>query len=58
MFTFNDDNGAEPPFTLAMTIYTTDVLGNVIMHEVSGRDYIGEHFAIRTCQVRGCWSDP
>ena len=43
VFTFNFDNGAEPPFTLAMTLCKVVMLGNAIMYDVCGRvsDYIG-----------------
>lgn len=43
VMTFNFDNGAQPPFTLAMTFCMVVVLGNAIMYEVCARvsDYIG-----------------
>jgi len=43
VFCFNYDNGAQPPFTLALTFCMVVVLGNAIMYEVCARvsDYIG-----------------
>lgn len=43
VFCFNYDNGAQPPFTLAMTFCMVVVAGNAIMYEVCGRvsDFIG-----------------
>jgi len=43
VFCFNYDNGAQPPFTLALTFCMVVVLGNAIMYEVCARvaDFIG-----------------
>jgi len=43
VFNFNFDNGAQPPFTLAMTFTMVVVLGNAMMYETCARvsDYIG-----------------
>ena len=43
VFTFNFDNGAEPPFTLDMISCREVVLGKAFTYEVCGRvsDYIG-----------------
>lgn len=43
VFCFNYDNGAQPPWTLALTFCMVVVLGNAIMYEVCARvaDFIG-----------------
>lgn len=43
VFCFNYDNGAQPPFTLALSFCMVVVLGNAIMYEVCARvsDFIG-----------------
>lgn len=43
VFCFNYDNGAQPPFTLALTFCMVVVLGNAIMYEVCAQvsDFVG-----------------